>query len=212
MGSSGDEDNEEEEDGEGEDMEDEGDDEASEDEVDEEGNTGWADAMAKVLAMGKNSEKTVGVLSKAKKDNAKEKGSDGKVLEPLALRKARKRELDSIGRSMPNPLQRNAERTLTKIATRGVVQLFNAVREQQKDMKSQLRQAGGSFRKQEKVLKTINKANFINMLSGKAMVDGEEPAEKRSRVEEVEEEEEVEEREQKQSSRNILRDDFLLGA
>lgn len=215
--SSGDEDNEDEDDGEGEDMEDdEGDDEASEDEdeVDEEGNTGWADAMAKVLAMGKNSEKTVGVLSKAKKDNAKEKDSEGKVLEPLALRKARKREVDSIGRSMPNPLQRNAERTLTKIATRGVVQLFNAVREQQKDMKSQLRQAGGSFRKQEKVLKTINKASFINMLSGKAMVEGEEPAEKRSRVEnkEAEEEEEVEEKEQKQSSWNILRDDFMLGA
>jgi len=208
------EDNGDEDDGEGEDMEDEGDDEASEDEVDEEGNTGWADAMAKVLAMGKNSEKTVGVLSKAKKDNAKEKDSEGKVLEPLALRKARKRELDSIGRSMPNPLQRNAERTLTKIATRGVVQLFNAVREQQKDMKSQLREAGGSFRKQEKVLKTINKANFINMLSGKAMVEGEEPAEKRSRVEKgVEEEEEVEEEgEQKQSSWNILRDDFMLGA
>jgi len=195
--------------------EDEGDDEASEeDEVDEEGNTGWADAMAKVLAMGKNSEKTVGVLSKAKKDNAKEKDSEGKVLEPLALRKARKRELDSIGRSMPNPLQRNAERTFTRIATRGVVQLFNAVREQQKDMKSQLRQAGGSFRKQEKVLKTINKANFINMLSGKAMVEqGDEPAEKRSRLEkEEEDEEEEEEKEQKQSSWNILRDDFMLGA
>merc|ERR1719195_1121654 len=71
---------------------------------------------------------------------------------------------------MPNPLQRNAERTLTKIATRGVVQLFNAVREQQKDMKSQLKQAGGSFRKQEKVLKAFNKENFINMLSGKATV------------------------------------------
>jgi len=211
--SSDDEDNEDEEDGEGEDMEDEGDDEASEDEVDEEGNTGWADAMAKVLAMGKNSEKTVGVLSKAKKDNAKEKDSEGKVLEPLALRKARKRELDSIGRSMPNPLQRNAERTLTRIATRGVVQLFNAVREQQKDMKSQLRQAGGSFRKQEKVLKTINKANFINMLSGKAMVEGEEPAEKKSRLEkEEEDEDEVEEKEPKQSSWNILRDDFMLGA
>merc|ERR1712025_135847 len=197
--SSDDEDNEDDDDGEGEALEDEGDDEASEDEVDEEGNTGWADAMAKVLAMGKNSEKTVGVLSKAKKDNAKEKDSEGKVLEPLALRKARKRELDSIGRSMPNPLQRNAERTLTKIATRGVVQLFNAVREQQKDMKSQLRQAGGSFRKQEKVLKTINKANFINMLSGKAIVEGEEPAEKRSRLENKEvEEEEEDERGQKQ--------------
>ena len=130
--------------------------------------------------------------------------------------------------------------------------MFNAVREQQKDMKSQLRQAGGSFRKQEKVifteelafyhsqywnnisnwsnclfsqlyiiplitivevqqttfqvLKTINKANFINMLSGKAMVEGEEPAEKKSRLEKEEEDEDkVEEKEPKQSSWNILR-------
>merc|ERR1719150_3246803 len=100
------------------------------------------------------------------------------------------------------------------ISLKGVVQLFNAVREQQKDMKSQLKQAGGSFRKQEKVLKTINKENFISMLSGKATVRSEEPAEKRSRVErEVEEEEEeVEEKEEKQSSWSILRDDFMLGA
>ena len=59
------------------------------------------------------------------------------------------------------------------------------------------------------VLKTINKANFINMLSGKAMVEqGDEPAEKRSRLEkEEEDEEEEEEKEQKQSSWNILRYD-----
>ena len=58
------------------------------------------------------------------------------------------------------------------------------------------------------VLKTINKANFINMLSGKAMVEGEEPVEKKSRLEKEEEgedEDEVEEKEQKQSSWNILR-------
>merc|ERR1719270_1208251 len=146
--------------------------------------------MAKVLAMGKNSDKTVSLLSKAKKDNVKKKTvstgvkndsedddheQDVKSLEPLAIRKAKKREIDSIGRKIPNVLERNAERALTKIATRGVVQLFNAVREQQKDMKSQLKQAGGSFRKQEKVLKTINKENFINMLSGKATVGSEEP-------------------------------------
>ena len=44
---------------------------------------------------------------------------------------------------------------------RGVVQLFNAVREQQKDMKSQLRQAGGSFRKQEKVIFTEELLFFL---------------------------------------------------
>ena len=46
----------------------------------------------------RNSEKTVSVLSKAKKDNAKHKDEAGKLLEPLAVRKAKKRTLDSIGR------------------------------------------------------------------------------------------------------------------
>jgi len=44
-------------------------------EDDQEGNVGWADAMAKVLAMGKNSDKPVSILSKAKKDNVKRKKS-----------------------------------------------------------------------------------------------------------------------------------------
>ena len=48
---------------------------------------------------------------------------------------------------------------------RGVVQLFNAVREQQKDMKSQLRQAGGSFRKQEKVIFTEELLFFLVAIS-----------------------------------------------
>merc|ERR1711915_706057 len=95
------------------------------DEEDEEGNAGWADAMAKVLAMGKRSDKPVSVLSKAKKDNVKRskpatdsnEKTDGasdsdeeevpeKKLEPLAVRKAKKKELDSIGRSLPNVLDR----------------------------------------------------------------------------------------------------------
>jgi len=195
------------------------DDEASEEEEeerDDDGNEGWADAMAKVLAQGRNTEKTVSVLSKAKKDNTKKvTGEDGeKVLEPLAVRKARKKELDSIGRSMPNPLNRNIERTFARIATRGVVQLFNAVRDQQKEVKTQLKEAGGSFRKRENVLKNINKDNFINILSGKSMEkvekEEEEPEEKRSRIEEETEEEKK--NDNKQSSWNILRDDFMLGA
>merc|ERR1712025_1542215 len=80
-------------------------------ENDEEGNAGWADAMAKVLAMGKNSDKPVSVLSKAKKDNVnKKKRSEDKEqddsedeenvteekFEPLAVRKAKKKQVDSI--------------------------------------------------------------------------------------------------------------------
>jgi len=188
-----------------------------------EGNAGWADAMAKVLAMGKNSDKAVSVLSKAKKDNVNKKavksgdsvGSDGeedeeeveKKLVPLALRKARKREIDSIGRKMPDVLDRNAEKALAKIATRGVVQLFNAVREQQKDIKTKLKEAGGSFRKQEKVFKNIDKNSFVEILTGKSISKPQgEPAAKKPKTEVKDENDE------NQSTWNILRDDFMLGA
>eukprot|EP00092_Neocalanus_flemingeri_P027735 GFUD01030107.1.p1 GENE.GFUD01030107.1~~GFUD01030107.1.p1 ORF type:complete len:321 (+),score=128.41 GFUD01030107.1:50-1012(+) len=198
------------------------DDEHETDEEEDEGNVGWADAMSKVLAMGKNSVGTVSILSKAKKDNVKkttvvntgiEGGSDGeqvvqeKKYEPLALRKARKRELDSIGRKRPDVLERNAEKTLAKIATRGVVQLFNAVRDHQKDIKGQLKEAGGSFRKQENVFKNMDKNGFVETLTGKSMSKplAEPPAKKpKSEVKE--------ENDENQSTWNILRDDFMLGA
>jgi len=185
----------------------------------EEGNAGWADAMAKVLAMGKNSDKKVSVLSKAKKDNIKKTVKSGdnvegdseevieKKYEPLAVRKARKRELDSIGRKMPNVLEKYQEKALAKIATRGVVQLFNAVRDHQKDIKSQLKEAGGSFRKQEKVFKNIDKNSFVEILTGKPMSKSLcEPPPKKLKTEVKNEKDE------NQSSWNILRDDFMLGA
>jgi len=206
-----------------EDKEDGDDEDDDEDENDDDegmdGNKGWADAMAKVLAMGKNSEKPVSVLSKAKKDNVKQKTKSAEnadknenenttettgKFEPLAVRKAKKREIDSIGRVMPNILEKNSERVLAKIATRGVVQLFNAVREQQKDIKDQLKSAGGSFRKQEKVLQNIDKNSFVELLTGKSVnIPNEEPPSKKSKLKAPDENE---------SSWNILRDDFMLGA
>ena len=189
------------------------------------GNAGWADAMAKVLAMGKNSSKPVSVLSKAKKGNStKRKSCDGegegssdsdpepeKKLEPLAVRKAKKKEIDSIGRKMPNVLERNSERILSKIATKGVVQLFNAVRDHQKDVKTKLKDAGGSFRKQEKVYKNLDKRSFIEMLSGKSgseqQAGGDSRGVKKQKLETAGSGASTE-----SSSWNILRDDYMLGA
>ena len=188
------------------------------------GNAGWADAMAKVLAMGKNSSKPVSVLSKAKKGNSKKrKSSDGdgssdsepeteKKLEPLAVRKAKKKEIDSIGRKLPNVLERNSEKVLSKIATRGVVQLFNAVRDHQKDVKTKLKDAGGSFRKQEKVYKNLDRKSFIEMLSGKSGSEqqqgsGESPAVKKQKLQT-----EGSGATTESSSWNILREDYMLGA
>ena len=190
------------------------------------GNAGWADAMAKVLAMGKNSSKPVSVLSKAKKGNSKKrKSSDGdgssdsepepeKRLEPLAVRKAKKKEIDSIGRKVPNVLERNSEKILSKIATRGVVQLFNAVRDHQKDVKTKLKDAGGSFRKQEKVYKNLDRKSFIEMLSGKSGSElqgggasGESQPVKKQKLEA-----EGSGNTTESSSWNILREDYMLGA
>ena len=193
------------------------------------GNAGWADAMAKVLAMGKNSSKPVSVLSKAKKGNSKKrKSSDGdgssdsepeteKKLEPLAVRKAKKKEIDSIGRKLPNVLERNSEKVLSKIATRGVVQLFNAVRDHQKDVKTKLKDAGGSFRKQEKVYKNLDRKSFIEMLSGKSASDqrgrasGESQAVKKQKLE-AEGSATTTITTTESSSWNILREDYMLGA
>jgi len=200
--------------------------EEAEEEEDEEGNTGWADAMAKVLAMGKNSDKPVSVLSKAKKDNEKkrkvptekkpgdesssdEEESQERHLEPLAVRKARKREIDSIGRKMPNVLERNVEKALARTATRGVVQLFNAVRDHQKDMKTKLKEAGGSFRKQEKVFKNMDKSSFVQMLTGKPISNSSEPPAKKSKTEVKDEEAQDD---PSAPSWGILRDDYMLGA
>ena len=48
------------------------------------------------------------------------------------------------------------------------MQLFNAVREQQKKLQSQLEEAGSSERKREKVMKSLDKRSFLNTLMGTA--------------------------------------------
>jgi len=182
------------------------------------GNVGWADAMAKVLSVGKNSEKKVSILSKAKKDNAPKKvvteKADGEVKEvvmeekkpeSLAVVRAKKKELDSIGRRVPDVKNRSTEKMLSKIATRGVVQLFNAVKDHQKSVKTQLTEAGKSFSKREKVYKNIDKDKFLDVLAGKTTNHAEPPA-KKAKQEIVKKEEEDE------NGWNILRDDFMMGA
>ena len=195
------------------------------------GNSGWADAMSKILKMGKNSEQPVTVLSKAKRDNVtkkktpKEKSSkDSEVKEdnsssdsdgdepatihiPISVRRAKKREKDSTGRVKPDITKRAKEKAFSKIATRGVVQLFNAVREQQKDVRQKLKEAGSS-RKREKVLENLDKDGFLAVLDGKKPSSGPSAA-KKPKTELKEEEEEEDEEDVTWSA---LKHDFMLGA
>ncbi len=56
---------------------------------------------------------------------------------------------------------------------RGVVQLFNAVKKQQKDIDEKLNEVGSSVRKRDKVLKSVTKGAFLDMLKGPTSADKE---------------------------------------
>lgn len=51
------------------------------------------------------------------------------------------------------------------LSFRGVVQLFNAVRQQQKTVDQTLKKAGKSEIKREKILEKINKQQFLDVLA-----------------------------------------------
>lgn len=72
-----------------------------------------------------------------------------------------------IGRLKPSALDREKERPLARIATRGVVQLFNAVRQQQSIINSAVNKPGVTEVKKDKLLKTVDKKAFIDVLMGK---------------------------------------------
>ncbi|KAF5304503.1 hypothetical protein FQR65_LT18861 [Abscondita terminalis] len=126
-------------------------------------NSGWADSIAKILKTNKPKGKKTVVLSKAKKiTNVKKlkvkhadfevETKDGEIKREEVLEsdeddesekpiRKKKKELRVL-RVKPDILNKDRERLLSKIATRGVVQLFNAVKQQQKDIDSKLKDAG----------------------------------------------------------------------
>ncbi|CAF0762428.1 unnamed protein product [Didymodactylos carnosus] len=81
-------------------------------------------------------------------------------------KKKRKRNWDKLNyEKFSITTNREYEKGLQRIATRGIVQLFNTVRKQQKDLSDKLNSAGKSERKRDKILSTtINKGEFIDML------------------------------------------------
>lgn len=68
----------------------------------------------------------------------------------------------------PNILEKDRERLLSKIATKGVVQLFNAVRNQQKTLEKEMDRNDLSEGKKEKILKKFDKRTFLDTLMGQS--------------------------------------------
>lgn len=119
----------------------------------------------------------------------------------LIARKERTNKLLQL-RVKPGSMDRERERSFKRIATKGVVQLFNAVRTQQRDLVDRLEKAGPLDHKRDEVLNNINKRQFLDMLMGG----------KRAKSENVEnpvKDEDAEGDSSKPSQWSVLRDDFM---
>lgn len=96
-----------------------------------------------------------------------------------------------MGRQKPSVSDRVKEKNLSKIATkwvdfcsniiilnfnnvqncsRGVVQLFNLVRQQQRTVEKKLRYVGPSILKQDKVLESLDKKSFIDSIDHRKVI------------------------------------------
>uniref|UniRef100_A0A674EBN0 RRP15-like protein n=1 Tax=Salmo trutta TaxID=8032 RepID=A0A674EBN0_SALTR len=155
------------------------------DDVDTNPNAGWAEAMAKILQK-KTPESKPSILLKNKQlDKMKEKQKKDNLERKKQIDK--KRAWEMMCREKPDFVKdRENERNLQRVATRGVVQLFNAVRKHQKTVDEKVKEAGGSERKKAKLLSSVSKKDFINVLRG---TEGEE-----------------------KPAWSVLRDDFMMGA
>lgn len=186
------------------------------------GNSGWADAMRKILQTKKPKRKKTIVLSKAKRlCDIKEKEDKESSLDIEKIKEEVKEEIkeekDVVKKSQlkekklgirvkPNIMDRERERTLQKIATKGVVQLFNAVKQQQGEINKKLSEAGPLERKREQVLRSIDKTKFLDVLMGGSKsipVDND--------VKNEEQENKKLEKKKDKETWSVLREDFVMG-
>jgi len=99
-----------------------------------------------------------------KVDEIKEEVLDLNNTEPKIPKRIKIREQVLIGRQKPSVTDRVKEKNLSKIATKGVVQLFNLVKQQQRTVEKKLKTIGPSILKQDKVLESLDKKTFIDSI------------------------------------------------
>lgn len=188
------------------------------------GNSGWADAMRKILQTKKPKRKKTIVLSKAKRlcdikekedkesslldiEKIKEEVNSQEIKEEKDVVKKPQLKEKKLGiRVKPSIMDREREKTLQKIATKGVIQLFNAVKQQQGEINKKLSEAGPLERKREQVLRSIDKTKFLDVLMG-----GSKSISVDNDVKNEEQENEKLEKKKDKETWNVLREDFVMG-
>lgn len=169
-------------------------------------NMGWADAMAKILNRKTPKSKPTILIKNKELEKEKEKLKQERLEKRKQLDK--KREWEMMCRVKPDVVRdKETERNLQRIATRGVVQLFNAVQKHQKNVDEKVKEAGGSIRKRAKLISTVSKKDFISVLRGMdgntndKSSTGKNPKAKQTEV-----------KSEGGPGWTILRDDFMMGA
>lgn len=172
-----------------------------EDEDDSNANAGWAEAMAKILGK-KTAESKSSILTKNKE---LDKRKDMERQEQLERKKQidKRQAWEMMCREKPDiVMDRETERALQRIATRGVVQLFNAVKKHQKNVDDKVKEVGGSERKKAKILCSVSKKDFIDVLRGTEVGSGGTGKTEKNAAAAQDE----------KPAWSVLRDDFMMGA
>ncbi|KAG8443765.1 hypothetical protein GDO86_009083 [Hymenochirus boettgeri] len=161
--------------------------------------------MAKILQRKISSNKTTTILVKSKaleKEKEKEKTEKQEMMKQLD----KKRQWEMMCRVKPDVVKdKEVERNLQRIATRGVVQLFNAVKTHQGNMSEKIKDVQGSERKRSKLMSSVSKKDFIDVLRGKESKSDKATTAKQGAKK-------VSKKTEEEPGWNILRDDFMMGA
>ncbi|XP_055995168.1 RRP15-like protein isoform X2 [Ostrea edulis] len=170
------------------------DDRLSDTETAEDTKAGLADAMAKILKKQIPEHQQI-ILAKGTTDKEltrKRQNVDDQSRESHVSQQ-KKKLWEDMGRSKPSPVDRERERKLQRIAQRGVVQLFNAVRKQQKVLDEKMKEAGSSEHRKDRVEKSMTKGKFLDILKSAE-----------NKPEQIET--------KKEEKWSALREDFMMGA
>ncbi|EDV29328.1 RRP15-like protein [Trichoplax sp. H2] len=128
------------------------------------GSAGLADAMAKILLQKIPAGKTPILAKYSSVKKRKMKELERNEITASKMRKIQKKNAELLGHELPADASPVHERSLMKIATKGVVQLFNAVRKQQKIIEKNLASTGSLESKKDKVRSSLSKGEFLDML------------------------------------------------
>eukprot|EP00128_Syssomonas_multiformis_P014452 Colp12_sorted_trinity150504_noHs@35506 len=164
--------------------------------------SGMADAMSKIL--NRNIQQEVPILAKEKsmeKKLAKEKEDEKIRKEKIrAKREAKDRE-----RVKPDVRGLDEDRKLIRIATKGVVQLFNAVRDAQKNLEAEKESGKMKTSTKEKAVLTQSKESFLDMLKSGGSKEKEAAGKKKASTKQAEGA-----KGEKEAGWRVFRDDFML--